>query len=195
MTILGKLFGSHKAHPEPYVDAGIQLIHNIVERLSLPGWGVGPFLDPKHTSEEIHAIEKSLSSAEGVPPEGLMAQAASSPEAADVLRHTFVASALRELAGRWRFSTDGGLPEDWRDCVSTYLKAWACDLMPMELLDMAELLAKAGYKGEAKQALEVVLLFPSYTPRTQIAHSLSSGEASRLARKIVDDAQNALREL
>jgi len=56
---------------------------------------------------------------------------------------------------------------------------------------MAELLAKAGYKGEAKQALQVVLLFPSY------ADSYFGGaeDTSQLVSHIVDHAQEALRNL
>ena len=54
-------------------------------------------------------------------------------------------------------------------------------------MQMVELLARAGYKAEAKQTLQVVLLFPTY------ADKFYAGVAADLqvTTKIVADAETA----
>ena len=68
--------------------------------------------------------------------------------------------------------------------------AWACDLDAGVFLDMADLLAEAGYKDEARQALQVVLLFPSYASKKWACQP-----DDPLVRGIVEDAQEALENL
>lgn len=53
------------------------------------------------------------------------------------------------------------------------------------------MLAEAGYKTEAKQALEVILLFPTYS---HVYFSGADGSAE-LTNRIVKDAKDALNSL
>jgi hypothetical protein len=97
---------------------------------------------------------------------------------------------LQDFAARdWRFTEQKELPADWKLRVSTYLKAWACGLNPNCLIEMAEMLVKAGYKTEAKTALEVVLLFPTY------AHKFFGGSegSGALADGIVNQARESFK--
>jgi hypothetical protein len=98
---------------------------------------------------------------------------------------------LEKLAERGWEDFEERSPEYWRAKVSTFLKAYACTLRPTILLAMADLLAMAGYKGAAREALEVVLTFPSY------AHIMFAGakDYQLTAEQIVKSAQKALRNL
>ncbi len=92
------------------------------------------------------------------------------PEIVNSMQRTLGAEALRRLAGPGMdgidWVLDGDIPDDWRSRVSTYLKAWAMNLDPDALLEMAKLLALAGYKTEGRQAAAIVAdWFPSYAPR------------------------------
>jgi hypothetical protein len=85
------------------------------------------------------------------------------PEAVGTLQRMQTAEALEALAGEdWLYSDRSELPKDWATRVSTFLKAFACGLNPSCLQQMGELLVQAGYKTEAREAFEVVLLFPTY---------------------------------
>lgn len=102
---------------------------------------------------------------------------------ADAFQRRVAATALENLARqRWKYSDE--LPDDWRIAVSTYLKAYASDLSPLVLLEMADLLVMAGYKGEARQVLQVVLLYPSY----------DRGDPET-ARSVVELAEKAIQDL
>lgn len=87
------------------------------------------------------------------------------------MQRTAGAEGLRRLAGNdWTteagWELDGDCPSDWKARVSTYLKAWAMNLDPDALLEMAQLLALAGNKFEGRQAAGIVAAwFPSYAPR------------------------------
>ena len=106
------------------------------------------------------------------------------------VQRPIIAGALEQLAGSdWKYSEK--VPDKWKEACFTYLKAWACSLNPTVLSDMAELLVRAGYKGEAKQALQVVLLFPTYS-REYFTGGTSGDE---LTRQIVEDAKKALAAL
>ena len=112
------------------------------------------------------------------------------PEVVGPITRMQIAQALEELAGRdWKFTAE--LPKDWKARVSTYLKAWASNLSPSALKEMADMLAEAGYKTEAKQALEEILLFPTY------AHVYFSGanRSADLTNRIVKDAKDSLNDL
>jgi hypothetical protein len=104
------------------------------------------------------------------------------------LRRSAIASGLQEAAG------DGlsivvydTLPADWKRRVSSYLKAFAADLSPFPMAYVAELLTLAGYKTEAKEAWQVVVLYPSYCV------TVPGMEDTKL--QIVDEAKEKLREL
>jgi hypothetical protein len=75
----------------------------------------------------------------------------------------YTAEALKKLAGcSWIYGYAEGSyrREQWRDRVSTYLKAWICELDPRVLSDMSVVLSDLGYKDYARKALEVALLSP-----------------------------------
>ena len=79
------------------------------------------------------------------------------PEAVGPITRMQTAQALEDLVGRdWKFTDESELPKDWKARVCTYLKAWASNLNPSALKEMADMLAKAGYKTEAKQALDSI---------------------------------------
>src|SRR5258708_18529851 len=133
-------------------------------------------IQPVYTQDEMDAITKGLANFQRIADSTMGGRAVFHPDAVGEIQRKCTAEALEELAdGTWKFSAKDTVPEDWRLRISTYLKAWACQLNPQVLLDMAEMLAHAGYKTEAKEALEVVLLFPSYSRRY-----FGSAEASEL---------------
>jgi hypothetical protein len=190
MSVLRKLFGasSPQTTPRPYVDAGVRLTHRVVQSLGLPGWETGAQgLQPIYTQDEMDAIGRSLAYFQITANNVMGGKAVFHPDATETIQRKCAAEALEELAGSgWSASADTP-PQDWRWRTSTYLKAWACQLNPQVLLDLAGMLAGAGCKKEAKEALEVVLLFPSY------AHRFFGGaEASELVNSIVEDAKKAL---
>jgi hypothetical protein len=180
--LLTKLFGSAKKPAKPYVDAGVTLTHRLVASLELEGWQENGL--PIYTREEADAIEKSLHDIQRKFNEEAGGEVVFYPEIVGEMQRSFAASGLQNMANQnWKWRTD--FPVDWRKSVSTYLKAWTCDLNPTAMLDMARLLIKAGYKGEARDALQVVLLFPSYDPAPN----------SGLAAKVLQYANDALQDL
>jgi hypothetical protein len=64
-------------------------------------------------------------------------------------------------------------------------------MSPVVLLKTAEVLTIAGYKTEARRALEAVLLFPAYAPK----HFGDDERSRKLAIAIVADAQEQLQRL
>jgi hypothetical protein len=111
------------------------------------------------------------------------------PEILPGIQRMLAAEALAEFAGQtWKFSDE--LPKTWRQCASTYLKAWAAHFDPVVLLDLGGLLLRAGYRTEAKQVFQIVLLFPTY------ASTYYAGQQNpELVESIVDSANRSLREL
>ena len=191
MSLLRKLFGAPPTQPaaRPYVDAGVRLTHRIVESLKLQGWEIGDQgIQPVYTQDEMDAINEGLARFQRLADSTMGGRAVFHPDAAGEVQRKCAGDALEELAGgTWKFSAKDTVPEDWRLRISTYLKAWACQLNPQVLLDMAEMLAHAGYKTEAKEALEVVLLFPSYSRRY-----FGSADTSELVNSIVEEATKTL---
>jgi len=167
------------------VDAGVRLTHRIVQCLRLQGWEMtAQGIQPVYTQDEMDAISESLARFQRIADGTTGAKAVFHPDAIGEIQRKCAADALEELAdGMWKFTAKDTVPEDWRLRVSTYLKAWACQLNPQVLLDMAEMLAHAGYKTEAREALEVVLVFPSYAHRY-----FGSADTSELVNSIVDEA-------
>jgi hypothetical protein len=188
MGFLSKLFGTGKP-AKPYVDAGIRLSGNLIQGLRLEGW---ENLLPVYSQPEIEIMENELASFQRMADHQMGGKAVFHPEAIGEIQRPLIATALRDYAGRdWRFTDKQELPADWKLRVSTYLKAWAGGLNPNCVIEMAEMLAKAGYKSEAKAALEVVLLFPSY------AHKFFGGSDNSgvLASGIVNQAREQLQAL
>ncbi|GEM_PF-2114129 len=141
-------------------------------------------IQPVYSQDEMNAVSESLARFQRIADGTSGGTAVFHPEAMGEIQRKCAAEALEELAdGMWKFTAKDTVPEDWRLRISTYLKAWACQLNPQVLLDMAEMLAHAGYKTEAREALEVVLLFPSYAPRY-----FGSADTSELVNGIVGQA-------
>jgi hypothetical protein len=195
--MVGKLLGADEQRTSPYVQAGINLTHWLVGSLGLKGWERDSrgLLVPTYAPPEVRAIQTRLSGLQSMADDLAAGEARYRPEVANEVQRWFIAEALHDLAGcSWKYdgrpaSEKTRLSEDWRERISTYLKAWACGLDPRVLLDMAALLANAGYKGEAGQALQVVLLSPSY------AEELWGSAAPDMISGIIDDAHKALRNL
>jgi hypothetical protein len=181
------MLGLENKTAKPYVDAGVALTHKLVTTLNLPGWKDSL---PSYNEEEMEAIDRKLSGfqrmANGV--DGGVAKF--HPKIVPDIQRMLTAEALAELAGdSWKFSDD--LPTKWRQCVSTYLKAWASQLSPLVLLDLGNLLVKAGYRTEAKEAFQAVLLFPTYAD----TYYGTFKDKAELVKNIVDSAKESLREL
>jgi hypothetical protein len=184
------MFGTSKRSENHYVTAGVRLTHRLVQSLQLADWQKA--LPTTYTPEEASAIDEALSSFQRIADRTVGGKAVFHPEIVEPIQRMQKAQALQDLAGRgWGFSEKSELPADWKVRVSTYLKAWACHPNPDALLEMAEMLAKAGYKTEAKEAFEVVLLFPRY------AHTFLKRveRISEFVSSIVNRAQDGLRNL
>lgn len=188
MGFLSKLFGTSKP-AKPYVDAGMRLTHGLIQSLRLEGW---ENMLPVYSPDEIAVMEAKLASFQRMADKQMGGKAAFHPEIIGEIQRPLMAEALQDYAARdWGFTAKKELPSDWKLRVSTYLKAWAGGLNPNCLIEMAEMLALAGYKTEAKSALEVVLLFPTY------AHKFFAGadEGGVLTNGIVNQAKEALQTL
>jgi len=186
MGFINKLFGAKKP-PQPYVDAGMRLLHNLIQSLRLEGW---ENLLPVYSPAEIEIIEAELASFQQMANEQVGGSAVFHPEITREIQRPLIATALQSFAARdWRFTGQKELPADWKLRVSRYLKAWATGLNPNCLIEMAEMLVKAGHKTEAKTALEVVLLFPSY------ADKFFGGSDTAMANGIVNQAKEKINAL
>jgi hypothetical protein len=188
MGFLNKLFGTSKP-AKPYVDGGMRLTHNLIQNMRLEGW---ENLLPVYSPAEIEVIEAELASFQRMADEQMGGKAVFHPEAIGEIQRPLIATALQNYAARdWRFTDQKELPADWKLRVSTYLKAWAGGLNPNCLIEMAQMLVKVGYTTEAKAALEVVLLFPTY------AHKFFAGSDADgvLTNGIVNRAREQLQTL
>jgi hypothetical protein len=172
---------------KPYVDAGLAITHALAIKFNLPDWDASCL--PNYTKEEIDAINRRASQFQGMADETLGGEARFHSEVIPDIQRMLAGEALAELAGDvWKYSDE--LPKNWKQCVSTYLKAWASSLSPLVLLDLGNLLARAGSLTEAKETFEVVLLFPSYADTYYGKH-----QKSGLVKSITDSAKVSLREL
>jgi hypothetical protein len=187
MGILSKMLGLERKKEKPYIDGGVTLIHKLTATLSLPDW---KHLVPTYTEEEVEAINRSWSNFQKTANQAVGGDAKFHPDAAPIIQRTLAAEALAELAEHtWKYSDE--LPTDWRHCVSTYLKAWAAHFSPLTLLDLGDLLVKAGYRTEAKGVFQVLLLFPTYADTYYAGHQ----NLLELVQNITDSAKERLREL
>ena len=76
--------------------------------------------------------------------------------------------------------------------MSTYLKAWAAHFDPMALLDLGDLLVRAGYRTEAKEVFQVILLFPTYADTYLYGRQKQKPD---VVESIVSSAKESLQEL
>ncbi|MBI3853309.1 MAG: hypothetical protein HY298_23930 [Verrucomicrobia bacterium] len=184
MGLLAKLFGRQEC--QPYVDAGTALTFKLPRSLNLPDWNDGL---PNYTQEEIAAIDRRLSQFQQMANSELGSEAKFHPDAAPKLQRMLAGEALAGLArDKFMFQSED-IPTDWKPLASTFLKAWASRLDPSTLLELGDMLAKVGCKNEAKEVLQVVLLFPSY------AKTLWGKNDDELLGRIVSEAKEALQTL
>lgn len=154
MSLVGKFFGNKNA----YVDAGTALTFKLCDSLELPGWERGL---PVYTDDEVAAIEVKLSTLPNIKNLELGGKMLFTPDERAKIQRMLAGEGLEALAqSQARFTA--GISVNWRSTVSTFLKAWAVGLDPMILIDLAEFLIKIDRRPEAKEVVEVVLLFPTY---------------------------------
>jgi hypothetical protein len=180
------MFFRKKPAAPAYVEAGTQLTFKLVQSLSLVGWENGV---PSYTLEEVAAIEKELSHFQQMANEQCGGEACFHPDAVSTVRRWAAGTALENLNEDWWWFARDTLPENWKERVSTYLKEWAARLNPSTLIHMSVLLARAGHKDKAREAVEAVLhFFPAYAP-TYFAGGDSGTEATK---SVIKEAQEAL---
>ncbi len=187
MGWLSAIFRGKGAPPLRYVESGSQLARELQEALALPGWENGTAtLSPT----ESRAVELRISEFQAMANQQMGGETYMPSALADKLRSTLASEALRDLATlSWKY--ESALPENWKEHVSTYLKAWS--LLPADafaLLELGRLLAKAGLIAEAKRVLNVVLLFPAFAESYY-----SEPQGSKIAAGFVELAKNSLRDL
>jgi hypothetical protein len=187
MGLLRKILGLENKTAKPYIDAGMALIGELRVTLNVPGWK--DFV-PSYTEEERLAIDRKLSGFQRIANEELGGEAKFHPDIIEPIQRQLISEALADLAGAsWKFSDD--FPAKWRQCVSTYFTAWVATFDPLVLLDLGNLLVKAGYRTEAKEVFQVLLLFPTYA---DTYYGTFEGK-TELVKDIVDLAKESLREL
>jgi hypothetical protein len=192
MRLLDKLFGKVSGTGNPYLDAGLALTGRLVDNLDLNDWKIRPIT---YTPEEVSAIDRELASFGSIANDKMGGpaggQARFHPDILPHLQRVLTATALEQLAGGvWKYSP-GELPDNWRSRCSTYLKAWACYPNPSAIEDISRLLIRASHKSEARESLQVLLLFPSYA-RTYFD---GRDESGKLTNTIVGNARQALADL
>jgi hypothetical protein len=195
--ILRALFGPAKPLARPYVDEGLALTKTLIEECDLSDWASGT---PELTQDEARALDRGLNSfqalADAEARKAGNAKMMFHPEAIEPMQRTLGADALRSLAGEgWTmgfgWDLEGPCPEDWQARVSTYLKAWAMNLDPDALVEMAQLLALAGYNSEAREAARIVAdRFASYAPRF-----FAGSNNPRLVNGITERAREVMSEI
>jgi hypothetical protein len=184
MNLFVKLFGKGKS--QPYVDAGVALTFKLPRSLKLSDWNNGL---PNYTPEEIAAIDRRLSQFQQTANSELGGEAKFHPDTIPELQRMLTGEALSEFARDKLMFQSEGIPADWKPLASTLLKAWASRLDPLALLELGDLLVKVGCKNEAKEVLQVVLLFPTY------AKTLWGKSDDELLAGIISEAKENLRHL
>jgi len=172
--------------PESYIDSGKILIRRLAQSIPLLGWRNGP---PGYTERENEATDFSLSQFQRMGDDVARERGgdgmAIHPNYVEGIRRILAEQGLRRLAdGGWRFKDN--IPETWTENLSTYLKAWMCSLNPMVLLDIAELLVRAGRTSEASEAIETAKLFPEY--------ARSQGSEGAFSPEIVEQVMRRTRD-
>jgi hypothetical protein len=210
MGVFGKLIRSNEPPGESYVERADSLIRHLVEQIPLLDWQNGP---PNYTEREIGAINSEFSdferTAKGVADEYGGREILVHKDYKERVHRMLAEQGLRGLGDEgWKFSDD--IPECWGENISAYLKAWMCGLNPMILLDVAELLARAGKISEASEAIAAAQHFPEYarskgsegTCSPEIVEQvmkraavLQKGIKSKASEALIDDAAREFAEL
>lgn len=167
----------------------MRLTYDLIQTMRLDGWDK---LLPVYSADEISVMETAVASFQSMANKQMGGKASFHPELIGEIQRPLMAEALQKYAGRdWQYTSKKELPADWKLRVSTYLKAWAGGLNPNCLIEMAEMLAMAGNKAEAKEALEVVFSFPTY------ASTFYGGapDCEDMAASIVNSARESLEKL
>jgi hypothetical protein len=184
-----KLFGSKKRlpTPPPYTFDGFRLSHNLIAGLGLPGWNEGRRV---YTDAEDAAVYKAMSDFQRDAIEHYGEEARFKPDVISELRTRLGAQALHDLASvNWKNSFDKA--RIWKACVSTYLKAWADNLNPWILIEVAEILVSQGYKSEAKRVLNVLAQFPDYAKIQESYGFFTEEWVSKLQQRIKEISKDA----
>jgi hypothetical protein len=171
MEFFRKLFGRandiSQKNTSPYFDAVFDLIKHLEQQIPLAEWQNGI---PSYTELETKAIEDSLDDYNNVS-EWLIKNYGSSgatlnPIIMDAIKMTLGAERLKRLADGWKqkgdilFEADKtDIPDQWKCVISTYLKVWMMSLNPFDILDVADLLARAGRPSDATMAINAELKF------------------------------------
>ncbi len=183
MGLLNRIFGGTK---DNYPKSGVVLVHKLATSLNLPGWQ-GKL--PGYTPSELEAIEAQLSDFQRMADSAMGEKAVIHPDAIQDIQRTLAATALTNFAdGKWRFLSN--IPENWKELVSTYLKAWSADMSPNALVSLGGLFLKASRPDEVKQVCQVLLLFPAYAKR-----SMPGKEGADLAEITAHSAKQLLDQL
>lgn len=196
MGFLKKLFGPPKPPSRPYVDQGLALTKRLIGLLNLSDWATGV---PDYTDQEARAIDRELRRFQSIADQSAQRDGSREmrfhPEFIPPMQRRLGADALRRLVGPeldvgWELDDDY-CPIDWKSRVSTYLKAWAMNLDPSALMEMAQLLALAGYQSEARQAAGIVAAcFPSYAPRF-----FAGAQSPELVEGITEQARGIMTDI
>lgn len=154
--------GTAKPPARLYVDEGFKLTKKLIRLLDLSDWEKGT---PVYTEEEASVVDGEWRDFQRMLNAEVRRRGKQAPEFMEIQR-TFGSESLRRLAGpSLGWELDGDCPDDWKARVSTYLKAWVMNQNPDALIEMAQLLALAGYKAETKQCAAIVARwFPNYAP-------------------------------
>lgn len=192
MGLLDILFGGQKS----YADAGFALIIKLTASFNLPGWKDGL---PDYTPAEIEAIARNIDSFQEMANKEAGGKVKFHPEIIPKLHGMLAADALIELAemkfdeicaaaGSITAILDGRHNiSNFKERLSTLLKAWASNLNPKAMLEVGRILVDAGHVSEAKDAFRVILMFPSYSGKYY-----AGNQTPEMLDKIVKEARESL---
>lgn len=182
-----------------YPKAGTAFVYQLIAVLRLTGWENGL---PLFTEKEQEAIQAGLDRFQEDVNEQMGGPAVFHPDAAPVIQRQIGADALKDLASEGEilgipgiddfFADDDEPQRNWKDRVSTYLKAWVMCLDPTILVAVSSLLARAGYKKEARDALKVVVShFKGYAPKFYAG----ADKENAVTNQVIADARARMNEL
>jgi hypothetical protein len=177
-----------------YPKVGTAFAYKLIADLSLTGWENGL---PVFTEKEQEAIQTGLDRFQRDANGQMGGDTVFHPDAAPMIQRQIGSEALKELASEGDsleeiFTNEDGPPLDWKERVSTYLKAWTMSLDPMILIDLSGLLAKTGNKKAASAALNVVIShFKGYAPK----FFAGADKENAVTNQVIADARARMSEL
>lgn len=198
MRVLGSFLGKLREPKKVYTDQGVLLTKRLIDLLELRDWKGGL---PIYRYEETRAIDREMGDFQLMADKEIGGKAGFHPDAVQVVLRISAAQGLADLADQdWLVLDEADnlkvdhFPSDWKDRISTYLKAWASGLDPDVLIHLSQLLILAGYKGEAKDILGLVLSdFPAFAPRFFAEAGLSPAQVKLQVDAVSDRAWKVLR--